>query len=369
LAAKRDFYADARLSLFLFIFLFDKFIMTAHPSLPDPRRYADMGDKSNFLLNLAQTVLVAANPQDKLAKQADLATTLSGYLARQDLTPLSVALAMSPNAATYQTLWLALDLATRSTVYPQWILAAMPVVLVLGGSAALPNTVNPANLKALLVQHRVIPEAAQVDGFLYTAEALTALTAPRLFELSHAANSPLPLATPPETLSVEGEGVALRYLLVALQRDAETAPTLAFNQGVGDWGLAMMQFLGLALKTEGVTLFPISRPLTSPMQALIDGNRVRQDVALQVFVSSHIRALRDANLTPIAHAMACGNNTLHFSILAKEEAAPIALRHGASFVWILSPSDQVAECAANFQTLMRECQVQDVVFHADILPV
>lgn len=369
MAAKRDFYADARLSLFLFIFLFDKFIMTAHPSLPDPRRYADMGDKSNFLLNLAQTVLAAANPQDKLAKQADLATTLSGYLARQDLTPLSVALAMSPNAATYQTLWLALDLATRSTVYPQWILAAMPVVLVLGGSAALPNTVNPANLKALLVQHRVIPEAAQVDGFLYTAEALTALTAPRLFELSHAANSPLPLATPPETLSVEGEGVALRYLLVALQRDAETAPTLAFNQGVGDWGLAMMQFLGLALKTEGVTLFPISRPLTSPMQALIDGNRVRQDVALQVFVSSHIRALRDANLTPIAHAMACGNNTLHFSILAKEEAAPIALRHGASFVWILSPSDQVAECAANFQTLMRECQVQDVVFHADILPV
>ncbi|MBY0346515.1 MAG: hypothetical protein K2P98_06625, partial [Neisseriaceae bacterium] len=340
-----------------------------HLSLPDPRRYADMGDKSNFLLSLAQIVLAAANPQDKLDKQAELAATLSGYLARQDMTPLSVALAMSPNAATYQTLWLALDLATRSTLYPQWILAAMPLVLVLGGSATLPNKLNPDTLKGLLIQHKVIPEAAQIDGILHTAEALTALTAPRLFELSHASHSPLPLAASPEALSVAGEGVALRYILVALQRNTENAPILAFNQSVGDWGLAMMQYLGSALKTEGVTLFPISRPLTTPMQALIDGNRVRQDVALQIFVSSHIRALRDANLTPIAHAMACGNNTLHFSILAKEETAPVTLRQGSSFVWILSPSDNIDECAANFQALMRECQVQDVIFHADILPV
>lgn len=331
------------------------------PELPDPRQ-KPQALESNRLIHTAESVLRAASADDAALWREDLCAQIGALAERADMLMLSVALAMAPSQAVYRTLWQALCEVTSRAPGRHVLVFALPVVLVAGaaGKAALPAALaDEAGLNALLREHGVFTPGAEafVSGALVHPDDLSALSAPVLYKTAREAATALS-ALPGlagRGIEIDRDGVFLRYLVgAAVQEEGRPAPVRLGGE-VGSWGLPMMKFLGGQLKAEGVTLFPIARPPLPVLPAMVEGGKVRQSVALQVFASSQIRRLRDAQARPVA-------------VLAAHEGGEIRLTiaseggEGAheGFVWSLSPLDAVAEVERMACELLAECQVDDV---------
>lgn len=339
--------------------------------LPDPRQYPD-ASLSNRLIHLTQSVLAARDDAERQSQQSVLQDTLRDLLERDDVLLLSVALNMAPTRAAYLELWQALRAAVEQASGRHAVIFALPLVLVAGSRqrATLPERVEDVDaLNALLRSQQIFAADAEVflSGKLLHPDALMEISPAQLYrytrQLADAARG-LPLELPASAVTVQEEGVFLRYLLgVAIQQPGQEAP-VNFDSKVGVWGLPMMKFLGDQLKVDGVTLFPIARSPAPLMQAIAAGNQARLEVALQVYASSLLRKLRTEGQQPVAWVASHGSNEIHFTLTA-------GAKPGASdecFVWPLSPQDSVSRIEQDFRDLMQECQVEQVIFETTVQP-
>ncbi|MDF0606472.1 hypothetical protein HZU77_012550 [Neisseriaceae bacterium TC5R-5] len=329
--------------------------------LPDPRQYHPEVALTNQLIYQIQTALEASTAQERDNWLAAARDALVQRLERHELLSISVALAMVPSQACYQLLWQCLRTAVEETNGTRAMVFAMPLILVAGSKQqqTLPGEIaDVAGLNALLRQHSVFAEDGEVfiQGALVSADSLLALDAAMLFQLNHdpsKAKTGLPQQAAP--ITVKEEGVFLRYLLgVAIQPEGADVPVRLGGE-VGAWGMPLMKFLNEQLHGDGVTLFPIARPPLPAMQAMVAGHYARFEVALQVFVSSQIRRLRELNLEPVAILAAHQNGELHITLSAVGDQ-----RSREGFAWPLAPLDSVQLIEENFRELMAECRVREV---------
>jgi hypothetical protein len=337
--------------------------------LPDPRQYPS-ATLSNRLIHLTQSVLTAASDEQREQHRADLRHALTDLLERDEVLLLSVALNMAPSRAAYQELWLGLRAAVEQAPERHAVIFAIPLVLVAGSRerATLPERIEDVDgLNALLRAQGVFAADAEVflSGKLLAPEALLGISPAQLYRYTRQlvdAGRGLPLELSASAVSVKEEGVFLRYLVGVAIEQANAAQPVCFDSKVGAWGVPLMKFLGTQLHVDGVTLFPIARPPAPLMQAIAAGNQARLDVALQVFTSSLLRKLRSEGKQPMAQVASHGSNEIHFTISARGAS----LQGAECFVWPLSPLDSVRRIEEDFRLLMQECQVEQVVFAADI---
>ncbi|TCW33769.1 hypothetical protein [Gulbenkiania mobilis] len=332
-------------------------------TLPDPRQYHPARMESNRLLHYTTSVLSAAS--DAAARQAreDLVAVLGEMLERDEMLAISVALAMAPSQEGYKILWQALRQAVETPAGRHAVVFAVPLVLVVGtkNKATLPDRIADVDgLNALLREHGVFRQGAEVflSGKLLHPDALVGISAGQLYrytrQLVDAARG-LPLDLQAAPIVAKEEGVFLRYLVGVAIQEEDDEPAVSLGGGVGSWGMPLMKFLAEALKTEGVTLFPIARPPLPVMQAIVAGNTARLEVALQVFASTQIRKLRETGQQPVAIASAHESGELHFTLSSSGDE-----RNWEGFVWPLSALDSVPLIESNFRQLMAECRVEDV---------
>lgn len=329
--------------------------------LQDPRQYPAEG-VTNMLIQLAGQVLRAADAPARAAATAQLSGAMTDYLQRDELLALSVALAMAPSQAAYKVLWQALRDSVEQVDGRHAVVFAVPVVLVAGSrqQAELPGRVADVDgLNALFAEHGVFAPGAEVflSGKLVSPETLVGITPAQLYrftrQLADAARG-LPIDLPEAPVVFKEEGVFLRYLVGVAMADAGQTP-VRLGGAVGSWGMPLMKFLGQSLGSEGVTLFPVARPPQTLMQALVTGQESRLELAQQVFASTAIRRLRDADAEPVAVISAHEGGELRFTLSAGTGEGP---REG--FVWPLSPLDSSTLVVERFVALMTECHVRDV---------
>jgi len=335
--------------------------------LPEPRLYPT-ASVSNRLIHLAQSVLTAAAADRDLQCEA-LQDALRELLERDEVLMISVALNMAPSQDVYEVLWRAMRDAVEAAPGRHAVIFALPLVLVAGSRqrATLPDRIADVDgLDRIFRQHGVFAADGEVflSGKLLHPDAVLGISPAQLYrftrQLADAARG-LPLDLPASPVTVKEEGVFLRYLLgVAIQSGDGPAP-VRFSPTVGAWGMPLMKFIGEELKTEGVTLFPIARSLAPLMQAMDAGNRARLEVALQVFASARLRALRSEGRTPVVRLSAHRGGEIHVEISASGSESA-----GERFVWPLSPLDSVRQIEEDFLQLLQECLVENVMVETDV---
>lgn len=338
---------------------------SSSPLLPDPRQYtASM--PSNMLLHDVESALKAATADDKQMWLSNVKASVADYLERDEVLPLSVALAMAPSQAAYRQLWQSLcEVVDSEGEGGTETLFALPIVLVVGAKspAVLPGVLpNIEGLRDLLAQHKVVldPSRVSFSPKLLHPDSVSGLSSSTLFRVNRsgaALQSAEIEALPEAPISVSGEGVFLRYLIGSVRHVPGEPTPIVFGGAVGNWGRPVLDWLNKALNTEGVTLFPISRPPQPWMSALVAGGRARQEVAMQVFASNRLRKLRELSLNPVAIASSHQGGELRFTLSAVGDD-----RNWEGFVWPLSALDSVQLIAEQFAELMADCRVDEVRF-------
>ena len=338
-------------------------------ALPDPRQYHPELPLNNIVLHHAHSALKAQTESDRSKELSAVRDVINKMLARDQLLPISVALAMVPSQQHYELIWTVLCDTIENPVGSHAIVFAMPLVLVAGSKnqATLPGEINDTDgLNQLLREHGLFASDADVafGGTLIHPDRLGELDPVTLYKLTrNITEAKTLIPQQPASVTVNGEGVFLRYLLgSAIQPEGVEAP-LHLGGAVGRWGMPLMKFLSTQLKVAGVTLFPIARPPMPAMQAMVAGNYARFEVAMQVFSSSQIRRLRELNKEPVAILSAHDTGELHISLSAEN-----AEWKGSTFVWPLAALDRVPLIEKSFRELMRECHVRKVYVLPDLHP-
>lgn len=331
------------------------------PSLPDPRQYSATPPANNDFLRQAGATLAATTADEKEMWLSSLKSSLAEHLEREEMLPISVALAMADSQAAYRALWQALGDALDGDT----VVFALPLVLVAGskGAARLPGELADLDgFASLLAKVGLVSDPARVFWLpqLLHPDTLAGVTSARLYRLAQgsadAARDAL-AALPAAPLQLSGEGVFLRYVVGVARRDEAGELPIALSGAVGAWGMPLMQSLNAMLKTDGVTLFTIPRAPQALTAALVAGGQARHEVAMQVFASNRIRRLRELSLEPVAIASAHEGGELRFTLSARGD-----VKNWEGFVWPLSPLDSVPLIVRQFAELMADCRVDDVRF-------
>lgn len=332
--------------------------------LPDPRNYSTNDVKNSVVLQL-NSILVETNAKKRQEKQASLEFLLSQYLEQgQEEAPV-VALSLVPSQKAYQHLWQTIKTLVMPIDTPQQAqIFAIPIILVAGSSrpAQLANKLtNLDKILSCLKKHQLIDEKADIslDPHLYTTETLASISLPQLYRWQSGlqyASGGLPVSLQSDLLTLEKQGIFLRYLLGVAMRTPATPSPVKLNQEIGSWGLAFSEFIQEELKQDGMTLFAIPRQPQALLDALDHGQSIYLDISLQVFLSDILKKLRLQHKTPTASISSHESNEIKIVISSVE-----APEKWESFVWPLHPLDQPAVIGQNIQQLLAECQVHDVL--------
>ena len=341
--------------------------MTAPFILPDTRPYPEQPVKNGLLLHASSLAHSTSAAQRKLAAES-LQTDIRGMLQQNHYLGLSVAMSMVADADAYQALLSNLDsvLSAENDHELQWF--AMPLVLVAGCNQAQNLTLNTptAALSACLENHphlRALNQATWLP-FLIPSTELSEINVGQWFQAKQSPEAAQAFAAqfkPSELSLPSGQSVHVVFALGYGDKKIQTA----LHQNLLKAGLPLMQLWQEALATTGVTLFV--NPLTpaSPLHALTEGSHMRQRMAMDVFSTNAIRAIRlQSPRVGVVIAAQQGGKVI-FSFNATDSAFELAPQ---IFQWVLSPTDNIAIVQQNFLDLMAECRVEHLYMLRDPLP-
>ena len=332
--------------------------------LPDTRPYPTDPVKNDLLMYAGQIAHPTSGAQRKLA-QEHLNAQLHQLLSQRQILSVSVAMSMAPDRETYAVLADALaatlNAAPDSGEY-QWF--ALPVVLVCGTEQAvpLPSDAPVEALQKLLAGLDSVSALAQAQWLpqLVSGEDFAAVRTDRWYaakqnpDLAELKLSPVPLQ------AAAGKSVQVVYALG--YGDAALLPLL--GQAWGQAALPLMQLWQQHFSQNGVTVFANPLPVATPLNALATAAPMRVRMALDVFAADALRALRLQNKTAAAVAAAQEGGRLLFGFADADDAVSLP----QTFVWQVSPRDDIALVQQDFLDLMTDCRVEDVCLLPRALP-
>ncbi|MCP1660380.1 conjugal transfer protein [Neisseria perflava] len=335
--------------------------------LPDTRPYPETPVKNTLLLNASSLAHSTSPAQRKLAAES-LQTEIRGMLQQNHYLGLSVAMSMAADADSYRVLLNHLDsvLSAENDDEVQWF--AMPLVLVAGCNQAqnLPLPVPAAALSACLEQHphlRPLNRATWLP-FLLPSTTVSSIKAGEWFQAKQNAQAAADFAaqfTPSELNLPDGQSVHVVFALGYGNAEIRTA----LNQNLQKAGLPLMQVWQEALSAAGVTLFVNPLSPATPLHALTEGSHTRQRMAMDVFSTNAIRAIRLQSPRVGVVAAAQQGGKILFGFNATDSAFELAPQ---IFTWTFSPTDHVGTVQQNFLDLMAECRVEHIYLLRDVLP-
>ncbi|MDO4997506.1 MAG: conjugal transfer protein [Neisseria sp.] len=338
--------------------------------LPDTRPYPSDPVKNELLLHAASIAQSNSKAQTQLASET-LQARIFEMLQQNHYLGLSVAMSMAPDSASYSALFHALDsvLAAKTEDEVQWF--ALPVVVVAGCNQAsdLPLNTPDAALSACLENypHTRAFSHAQCTWLpkLIPAAQLAAIDAGTWFAAKQNAQAAAQFANTlqtAESLHIEA-GQSVHVLFALAYGSANIQPFLGKN--LQDAALPLMQVWQENLKTAGLTLFTNPLSPASPLNALNEGNHIRLRMALDVFSTNAIRAIRLQSPRVGVVLAAQEGGRLLFGFNATESQFELLPQ---VFAWPLSPMERVEIVQQNFLDLLAECQVENVRLLHDALP-
>jgi hypothetical protein len=261
-------------------------------------------------------------------------------------------------------------------------LCALPVVVVVALEARAGDVTLPAVLADAGVVEAALRDANAFAGArtLAFSPALAAASAIDVAALpgvlargmlgeTHDGSMRRPLDVAPAPIRVTGttEGVHLRFLVGAVLTARGSDPLA--GPAPQRWGTAVANALSRDLRTPGVTLLALPRPLARLVPALAQGRAAQREVAAQIFASNALRKFRASVGEPIAvissHRAddAPGGGELRLSL-----SSPFALRDAEGFRCQLYPYESVRDVATMLRDLLRDCRVQDVRVRPGVHP-
>ena len=345
------------------------------PTLSDPRCYA--AADANPLLKLATECADAADATQRLRLAKRLDEAVRRGLALDPDNALNSALLGASSAAAGRCLWNSVD-RVLGTPDPDSALAAtvfaLPIVFVAGrtndGRAASGGTPfeipgilpDPSRLARLLEDAGALGSTRNfgIDAGLCTREALLQMPLARIFAWLRAietgsAAERLQLPGAPIELDAPGEYVQLRFLTGLAVTGAQAASLASAAGDIGRWGLAFSRELTEQLGGSGLSLLPIPRPPLGWLGAHHMGSRVREDIALQAFLSRTLREFRSTEMDPGVELTALAPEAIGLRLASRLDPAR-RMTHSL----LLHPLDEFDEVLAGILDLLRECRIDDV---------
>ncbi|QEY24868.1 conjugal transfer protein [Neisseria animalis] len=336
-------------------------------TLPDTRPYPETPVKNNLLLNASSLAHTSSAAQRKLAAES-LQTEIRGMLQQNYYLGFSVAMSMAADSESYRVLLDSLNqvLNAENDDEIQWF--AMPLVLVAGCNQAqsMSLTAPVAALNACFENYphlRALNQASWLP-FLVSSTELSDINAGQWFQAKQNLEAAQQFAAgfKPSELSLPS-GQSVHVVFALGYGDSKTQAAL--GQNLLKAGLPLMQLWQEALNTDGVTLFVNPLSPTTPLRALTEGSHMRQRMAMDVFSTNAIRAIRLQSPRVGVAAAAQQGGKLLFSFNATDSAFELAPQ---VFNWVLSPTDNIAVIQQNFLDLMAECRVEHLYMLKEALP-
>ncbi|WP_416190910.1 conjugal transfer protein [Neisseria sp. CCUG12390] len=331
--------------------------MNAPFVLADTRPYPEMPVKNNLLLHASNLAHSTSAAQRKLSAES-LQTEIRGMFQQNHYLGLSVAMSMAGDAESYRVLLenLTVVLNAEKDEESQWF--AMPLVLVAGCNQdqTLPLNVPTAALFAVLENHphlRALNQATWLP-FLVPSTVLSEINAGQWFAAKQNAEAAAQFAaqfTPSELKIPSGQSVHVVFALGYGDKKLQES----LNQNLLKAGLPLMQVWQEALTRPGLTLFVNPLSPAAPLHALTEGSHMRQRMAMDVFATNAIRAIRMQSPRVGVVVAAKAGGQIQFGFNATDSAFEITPQ---VYTWTLSPTDNIPVIQQNFLDLMAECRVE-----------
>lgn len=335
--------------------------------LTDTRPYPETPVKNNLLLHASYLAHSSSAAQRKLSVES-LQTEIRGMFQQNYYLGLSVAMSMVPDAASYQVLLENLNqvLNAEGEDEVQWF--AMPLILVAGckQDTALPLNVPTDALFTVLENYphlRALNRATWLP-FLLQSTTLSEIKAGKWFEAKQNIEAAERFAAqfqPSELNIPNGQSVHVVFALGYGDQKLQDA----LHQNLLKAGLPLMQVWQEALTQPGLTLFVNPLSPAVPLRALTEGSHMRQRMALDVFATNAIRAIRLQSPRVGVVVAAKAGGQIQFGFNATDSAFEVEPQ---VYTWTLSPTDNLAIIQQNFLDLMAECRVEHVYLLHDVLP-
>jgi hypothetical protein len=343
------------------------------PILPDPRCFA--AAETNPLRQLAARLAAEPDAMQRERFRVELREDLKQTLlaGRDDLLSSAVSDVASPEAG--QCLWDAVDQAVNTSPDDKGTLVAslfaIPVVFVCAGPVGrdVPGTLrNPAALAGVLKDHGALGvyQNFGLNQALCADTSVEAFSLSRLYALLRRAETERVEVWPdliPAPIELEGdtERVDLRFVTgiivagVNAPRLAETAADII------RWGMPFARELIAQLTQREVTLLPIPRPPHGLLKSLHQGQRAREEVAFQTFISRVVRQFRASVGEPDVTLIAVRPNAIMIRV-----ASPVAPEQIFTHRWQLHPLDVLSDVTRSILDLLSECRVDQVAIVEEI---
>ncbi len=334
--------------------------------ITDPRQYPAT-PPGNELLRHASMMLNAPTQADKSLSSTELQAAINRMLSEDHFLGLSVALSMVPNQATYQTIWQALNksLVPQSEQQVQWF--ALPIIIVVGAQqeAQLNPQTPVAAINECFKTHEISKQTEAINWHpqLLSATALSTVKASQWYQAKEnmaAAQALLDGLGDSSLTAAQGQSVEVVYALGY----TKTADTLPLGSALRQAALPLMQVFNEHFKQDGCTVFANPLPPYPIFNAMVEGGKMRLQMALDVFAGNAIRAVRlQSGRVGVVIAPQEGGNVL-FAFNATESNYGLPEQ---VFAWPLSPLDNLELILQNVLELLLECQVEHVRLCQDIL--
>ena len=337
------------------------------PAVPEPRCFA--ATTTDPLSQLAARTAHAADATQRHALLEQLKRDLRAALSsgRDDLLRRSLATVASPSAGL--VLVEALDQVINSPADSQSDIAArlfaMPVVLVAAGLASgeISGAVSDVRtISRLLESHEVLGSARAFRLYpaLSSENSLESDSPSRWYALLRGIECGHPetaFGIPPAPIALESadESVHLRFLLGSVVAAVQALTFRDAAASIGKWGMPVGRELLAQLQRSGLSLLPLPRPPAGLMQALHEGRRAREEVALQAFASRVLRRMRTESGEPGAEVAALESGSIGVRLLPGFAGDP-----PEAHFWKLDQLDDLADVTNSVLDLLADCRVSSV---------
>ncbi|MGL4234030.1 MAG: hypothetical protein ACRCWJ_21935 [Casimicrobium sp.] len=347
-------------------------------SIPDPRAFPIYeGSASNPLIDLSLASLAAEVAVIAEKNETELRERMASSLTAGDVSEIDDAIARAPSLAVMRMLVRVLASAHVDAGRAHAGASDLPTTVF-----ALPIVIVAANASPIQVPG-ALPNVAE---FVEIMKTHGALRGNQTFTMSNALASPhaFSLAKLPGTLSwwqlesqssiaiektsmqlpANQESVFLRFLVgTAL---AGPGVDLLNEKDTGKWGMPFTQAFAKQLGGGSMSLLAMPRPPRTPLAALYQGRSAQREVSLQLFATNAIRKFRSSVGEPeaviSAHRSTSGGEVrLSLSNAFDEKGAE-------GFRAELFPTDRAQDIVVMMQSLLQECNVENVTVLGDVFP-